>query len=90
MGLHLPSRLPLKTSITYRYKWRVANCAEKHSFLCTARKPNCPPGFTFEYSISYSLGVRSMSCFRITEIGGRPDLTGTIDAQGNAESYMYY
>lgn len=75
------------TLLIFRYKWLAVNCAEKHSFICSVRVPACPTGFSFEKTITPSIGKIGSSCYRITDMGGRPDMTD-LDAQGNPKRFM--
>ncbi len=48
------------------YKWRAASCGEFNPFLCAFRRPKCPVGYEYDYTVSPSGTLASSSCYKVT------------------------
>ena len=47
----------------FSFKWKTGLCNSGRPYFCTARTPNCPPGYTW-------IAALGSSCFKVTDQKG--------------------
>ena len=57
-----------------RFKWKAGLCKTGRPYFCTARTPNCPPGYTW-------IAALGSSCFKITNQKGIQVNSHKVDAE---------